>query len=252
VDDNLIVWRETFRVRSQDMDDLWRLRFTALCNFLQESAVAHAQALGMGRDALLTRNLTWVLSRFHVRLGDHPAWGRDLTVETWPSAVLGQFALREFRILDTGGRELGAATSSWMVIDLMTKKPALLPEFIAQLHVKCPGRALADPFDKIPSPEKTATSRLLAVRRSDLDVNRHVNFVKTIEFGLEAVPASIWEKRQVADLEISFRSEIVLGDNIETRAGFLFKEPLRLGHSLVRVSDGLETARLATTWTAGS
>jgi medium-chain acyl-[acyl-carrier-protein] hydrolase len=253
VNDSLILWRETFRVRSQDMDELWRLRLAALCNFLQESAVAHAQALGMGRDALLAKNLTWVLSRFHVRVADYPRWGQDLIVETWPSAVSGQFALREFRILDTRGREMALATSSWMVVDLGTKKPALLPDFIAQLHVKCPGRALADPFDKIPAPEKTTVSRLLEVRRSDLDLNRHVNFVKTIELGLEAVPAPVWEKRRVSDLEIAFRSEIVLADTIVARAGFLSEgEPLRLGHSLVREKDGRETARLTTTWPAGS
>ena len=160
------------------MDDLWRLRLAALCNFLQESAVAHAQALGMGRDALLAINLTWVLSRFHVRVAAYPRWGQDLTVETWPSAVSGQFALREFR---------------------------------------------------------------------------HVNFVKTIELGLEAVPGPVWEKRRVSDLEIAFRSEIVLGDTIIARAGFLSEEePLRLGHSLVRERDGRETARLTTTWPAGS
>ena len=248
-----IIWRETFRVRAEDMDDLWRMRLAAVCNYLQESAVAHAQALGMGRDALLVKNLTWILSRFHVRMASYPRWAQDVRVETWPSAISGLFALRDFRMLDSDGRELAVATSSWMVVDLEAKKPVPLPDFITRLHARCSGRALADPFDKIPAPVQTVASRRLEVRRSDLDLNRHVNFVKTIELGLEAVPASIWDKRQASALEIAFRSEMFLGEAVIARAGFLSEaEPLRLGHSLVREKDGQEAARLTTTWPAGS
>ena len=253
MNDMPIIWRETFRVRTEDMDDLWRVRLAAVCNFLQESAVAHAQALGMGRDALLAKNLTWILSRFHVRMASYPRWAQDVIVETWPSAISGLFALRDFRMLDADGRELAVATSSWMVIDLEAKKPVALPDSITRLHARCPGRALADPFNKIPAPEKASVSRRLEVRRSDLDLNRHVNFVKTIELGLEAVPASVWDERQASGLEIAFRSEIFLGEAVVARVGYLSEtEPLRLGHSLLREKDGQEAARLTTTWLTGS
>lgn len=235
------------------MDDRWRVRLSALCNILQESAAAHAQALGMGHDELLTRNLSWILSRFHVRVEAYPCWRQELIVETWPSAVSGLFALREFRILDTEGLVLAVATSSWMVIDLAAKKPAPLPEFVTRLHDKCPGRVLDDAFARLPSPDQALFSCLLETRRSDLDLNRHVNFVKTIELGLEAVPDKVWENRRVSDLEIAFRSEIILGERIIVRAGFLSEdEPWRLGHSLIREKDNLEMARLTSTWPAGS
>lgn len=244
------VWNDRFRVRAGELDDRWRLRPSSLCDYLQEAAAAHAHALGVSVAALHPRGLTWVLSRFHVRAAFYPAWRGEVVVETWPSAVSGLFALRDFRVLDAGGSQLAAATSSWMVIDIVKRKPVPLPDFILSIHGPSPGRALDDSFYGLPQlPEPAEWSPVLEIRRADLDLNRHLNFVKIIELGLEAVPPEVREGRELRDLEVAFRAEGWLGDRVLSRSGALEPgEPRRLGHSLLRESDGREIARMASTW----
>jgi len=244
------VWKDRFRVRAYELDDRWRLRPASLCNYLQESAAAHAHALGVSVDALHPRGLTWVLSRFHVRVSAYPLWRQEVTVETWPSAVSDLFALRDFRVQDAGGALLAVASSSWMVIDLQRRKPVPLPDFILSIHRDSPGRALDEPFAKLPEPDIYSWSKVLEIRNADLDLNLHLNFVKSIELGLEAVPAEILARQALSDLEVSFRAEGRKGDRVVAKSGSLpGKEPLRLGHTLLRQSDGRELTRMTSIWT---
>ncbi|MBN2199701.1 MAG: hypothetical protein JW747_07635 [Candidatus Aminicenantes bacterium] len=244
------MWRDRFRVRAYELDDRWSLRPASLCDYLQESAAAHAQALGVSVDALHPRGLTWVLSRLHVRVNAFPLWRQEVTVETWPSAVSDLFALRDFRVLDAGEALLAAASSSWMVIDLKKRKPVPLPDFILSIHHNSPGRALDDSFSKLPVPNVFSLSKVLEVRNADLDLNRHLNFVKSVALGLEAVPDEILARRALSDLEVSFRAEGRKGDRVVAKSGPLSRdEPLQLGHVLLREKDGVELARMASTWT---
>jgi acyl-ACP thioesterase len=244
------VWSDRFRVRAVELDDRWRLRPASLCDYLQEAAAAHAHALGVSVEALHPRGLTWVLSRFHVRAASYPRWRAEVVVETWPSAVSGPFALRDFRVLDSDGLPLAAATSSWMVIDIAKRKPVPLPDFILSIHGPNPGRAVDDPFAVLPPlPEAAERSLVLEIRRADLDLNRHLNFVKTIELGLEAVPPDVVVGRELRDLEVAFRAEGWLGDRVVSRSAALDAgEPRKLGHALFRESDGRELARMTSTW----
>ncbi len=239
-------WRETFNVRSYDMDPRGRLSPVALCNFLQEAGSNHAHALGCAVDQLLPRGLTWVISRLHFRLDRYPRWREQLTVETWASTRSGRFFLREFRLLDGEDRPIGAATSSWLVLDIAARRAVDDPDFAADMPFVAE-RAMADDFARLPEPREAAHRQEYDVRLGDLDVNRHVNNVHYVAWALEAVPTAVWRAKRLVGVEISFRAEGRHGDTIEsicdaTDDGDGFR------HSVRRVGDGVELARLRTAW----
>jgi acyl-ACP thioesterase len=86
------------------------------------------------------------------------------------------------------------------------------------------------------------------VRRSDLDVNRHVNNAVYVRWALDAAPPELVETARLSSLEVSVRAEARAGDAVLARWA---REPGAEDawlHQLLREEDGRELARLRTRW----
>ncbi len=229
-------YTETFKIRTYDMDAGKRASIQAICNYLQEIAIMHATTLGFSVTELFKLNLTWVLSRLHVQMYSFPRWGDTITIETWPSIMAGLFALREFVLRDDAMEIIGLATTSWMIIDLNTKKAIEIPEFIRSIRIPEKKRALEDPFSKLPLPGGQLYQHSFNVRRSDLDINQHVNNVSYIEWAIETIPPDYVRDHYITGLEVSYRAECHYGDRIVSKCGKYDDSPTFL-HLLEREQD---------------
>ncbi len=241
------MWSETFRVRAYEVDASGRTSVPALCNWLQEAAGNHAASLGWGIEDLHEKGLTWVLSRLHLRLADQPGWHDDVVVSTWPAGVRRLYAIREFRIT-AGGRELGVATTAWLLVNVSTLRPARLPAAIDEIARDCPGRTLDDPFEKLPELEHPEFEVALGVRYADLDINRHANNVSLIACTLEPLPDGIAVARMLTELEIEFRAEALHADRLLAAVQGDLGEGWRFLHRLARERDAREIARARSVW----
>jgi medium-chain acyl-[acyl-carrier-protein] hydrolase len=245
------VWTESFRVRAYEVDATARASVPAVANWLQETAGNHATALGWAVDALQAQGRTWVLARLHLCLGGAPSWREDVHVTTWPSGVHRLYALREFRLTGSGDRELGVATTGWLLLDLAGRRPVRLPDALEEVAHRTPERVLADPFAKLPEPEGAGTVKTFEVRLSELDMNRHANNVSVIAWALEALPEEVVLSASLAELEIEFRAEALLGNLVHSHAHRVAEGSAAFLHRLVRESDGREIARARTLWRSG-
>ncbi|GIV60613.1 MAG: acyl-ACP thioesterase [Rhodothermaceae bacterium] len=201
-------WQETFRVRSYEVEPGGHASVQTLCHYFEEAAGNHAQALGLSVEQLASQGLTWVLSRLHVQVAAFPRWRDTVRVTTWPSGQNGLFALREFQVHDEGGRLLARATSGWVMIDVQRRRPVRLPGFLRAYLFPRPDRAVEDDFTRLrPPPDGYERARRFHVRYSDLDLNRHVNNVRYVEWAVETLPPAFLETHRLAGLEIHFRAE---------------------------------------------
>ena len=69
-------------------------------------------------------------------------------------------------------------------------------------------------FPKLELPEKIDEKVELTVRRSDLDLNKHVNNRVYLEWAIESMPKKYIEKYQIKKLEISFKGQAFHQDKI--------------------------------------
>jgi len=76
------VHRETFTVRSYEIDASGRIPIPSLFCYLQESASNHAAEYGLSMDDLRLKDLTWMISRIHIEVKRYPVWGEKVTIET--------------------------------------------------------------------------------------------------------------------------------------------------------------------------
>ena len=245
-------YEESFQVRTYEADHHGLVRPVAILNYLQEVAGSHAEQLGFSVNALLSRGLTWIMSRSHVRFLCDAAVGDILRVRTWPSGRRGLHAMREYEVFDGSARKVAAGTSSWVIVDIESKRPVRIEKVIPE-YPPTARRALEDDFAALPTLTAADHELPFRVRLGDLDINQHVNNVVYAGWALEAVPEEWQQTHRPAAIEIAYRSEAFFGDRVISRVqacadgdarGFL--------HQLVSGTDGRELTRLRTFWREGA
>ena len=211
------VWSETLPVRSSDLTPHGTASVPALCVYLQEAAGHHADALGVSMRRLQEEQQAWVLSHLHLDLDRPPRRDESVTIETWPSGLEGLYATREF-VLRTSDTEIGRATSRWFVIDTERRRPVRPPRSLYDLET--PDRPLPLPHDinDLPEPDRVDHEASWRARYHDLDLNRHVNSVRYLEWALGTLPDDLLDAHQCTGVVLQFRSEATLGTPVRATA----------------------------------
>jgi len=242
------VWRETYQIRSYEVDCCDRLSILSIFNFMQEAASRHAEALGVSIHQLLAENYTWLLSRLNLKIAAYPGWKNQIQVSTWPSGTQQLFALRDFELQDHSGQTIAAAVSAWLVIDLAKRRPVRIGPFVERLRPIEGGHILPDRLDKLAPLGDHTYEKNFVVRHADLDINQHANNVSFVEWVLESVPAAVLNTRVPVEIEINFLAEAFYDDQIRAACHPCNQQQSEFRHSLIRRQDGRELARARTTW----
>ena len=192
----------------------------SVCNWLQEAASLNAEALAFSKSNFEAsgENSSWVLTRLKVCMRRFPKWGETVSILTFPRGGRRIVAYRDFVLSDADGREIGHATSEWMLIDLASRKVVAIPEavFAAANTVREPVFG-DEPFIKLRWDCREAASGALVfrARRGDIDLNGHVNNVHYVEWLMEGRPASASPCRE---LDIVFKSETLAGEEVRVES----------------------------------
>lgn len=204
-------------ITSAEADMFKRLRAGSLINYLIQAAVQSADSLGFGFTGLKNKNLFWVFSRLEMEINRALLWNEKVEVETWPKDVDGLLYLRDFVVRTNQGEVVARAASSWLAIDLHTKRPKKLDEtFMRQfplLYNKhglpvVPGRiaAIDGPLVKTVSAEY-----------SDIDLNRHVTSTRYVDWLMDAFSLDFHSSNYPKYLELNFLKETMLADTLLVR-----------------------------------
>ncbi len=208
--DQDITYQEQFKIRASEIDFDQKATLPAICNLLQEVAGNHARELEFDITDLQKNQLTWVLHRLNVEMDRFPDWRETITIKTWPSSGDGLRAYRDFIIIGEDGDTIGRCLSYWLMMNMETRRPTRIPKEILQMAPKNTEHVL--PINKIefPKVEKFDSSQHFEVRKTDLDLNRHVNNVHYIDWALSCLP----DDPSINQIDITFLAESVLGDAI--------------------------------------
>lgn len=240
----------SYKIRPHEANFLDKAMPHVLLNYLQDAAYGHANELGVSVFHLFEKGLTWVLSRYHVAMDGYPSVGEEVQVRTWIPSLQKHFFLREFEIVGENGDVFVCASSSWILVDLKTKKPVPEDGSFGEFPV-VPRRAVDDDFGPLPAMDGDSDGYDMevrfCVRADDLDLNRHVNHVVYIQWALESVPREVLAKCRPVDIEVAYRGEAKKGEIVLSRTKAL-DGVNRFLHQLVCESDGKELTRLRTVW----
>ena len=237
-----------FEVHAYDLGADGLASMVTVCNFLQEAAGRHVRGLGFSVEQLLERGITWFLSRLHVRMQRMPAMGERVLVQTWPSELQRIFAVREFRMLDSAGAEIGVGTSAWLLFDIQRGRPIRLLEEMRVMHDDNAPRMIDDDFARLPLCEPTENPAEIRVRFSDLDLNGHVNNAVYAGMLLDSLPGPLLRRCFLHELEIEFRAETHQGELLTAHSRSLDGEQDSFRHAVISAAGGQDVVRAVTRW----
>ena len=170
----------------------------------QEAANLHAAILGFGYDDMIASKTAWVLSRMHVVFVDTPRWRDDVTLFTWHKGLE-----RDFMMTDREGNPKIKATTSWLVLNLETRRLVRDPNLLDEGTI-CSENVLDNPADKVVMPKgvepQFVTGHLVGY--SDLDMNGHANNAMYMQWAMDAVNYEISSVKPVKEFTINFNHEV--------------------------------------------
>ena len=221
----MIKYVEKHTIPCYDTDASWSLKPTSFMNMAQEAAGRHAVYLGFGYDDLIKTNTAWILSRVHVEFVDTPKWRDEITLNTWHKGLNRLFFLRDFLITDSEGKERVKATTSWLVLNLETRRLVRDPNLMEEGTV-CTENVIETPADKVQMPKDVEAElvRTHLVSYSDIDTNGHTNNAMYMQWSMNAVGYDITSSRPVKEFTINFNHETKAGDHVEIYRAFVEKE----------------------------
>lgn len=211
------IYSKNHTIACYEADANQLMRPTAMLDMMQEAANINATALGFGYDELINSNTAWVLSRIHVKFEKLPLWRQEVNLKTWHKGVAKLFYLRDFILSDTEGNTMIKATTSWLIIDMNTRRLVRNSD-LATSPDKCNKEdAIAEPADKVVVPVDIEPElvRKHPVTWSEIDTNGHVNNVKYAVWALDAVKPEDIKEKPLKELLINYDAEVMPGDTVK-------------------------------------
>ncbi len=241
------IWEEPFTPCVFDLDVRGEVTTAALCRFFGVAAGRHATELGAGDQVLRGQGLAWMLRRLEMRFPGASAGERSLLVRTWPSDRTGRLrAERDFTIEDEAGGLVAAGLSTWLLIQLSTRKPARMPKAVLEFAVQ--GRAA--PIEAYGEPDNGARAGVprwrAPVAWTDLDINGHATFVRLVEWTLGAATPEQWAANRLAGMVLRFEQELLPGEEVTA----WYAGDGRSGAHTLTKSGGIVAVRGWTEWSA--
>lgn len=205
-----------FPLGSQDIDCHYRIRPATLLGFLQDVAAEAASQFHATREEMVKKyNLFWMVARVRYQLTAPISWGQVLTIQTWHRGSDKTLMYRDY-LLSVDGREVGRATTVWVLCDLTTRKLARFSSF--EEFKGTDGGALC--WDtKVPHlrlPEGLETVERRRMHFSEMDVNGHINNTRYADFMCDAVGSRLERPDcYVSELQIGYLEECKPGETLE-------------------------------------
>ncbi len=187
------------------------IRPAAILDLFQDMASLHANQIGVGFDDIVKKNYFWIVSSIEFEQLRQFKSISYVKVKTWPKEKNRLEYIREFTISDLEGNLLVKGISTWVVIDIATRKLTRGDDIIFNGEYSNETNYPNYRRRKIPLLNDNVIKEWdYKVLATDLDHNGHMNNAKYADI----IYNGLFDDRSVKNLHISFLHEALLNDNI--------------------------------------
>lgn len=215
------IYENTFRTSAYDVDSNNRLRINRIFDYFQDAASNDAERLGFGYGEFVPKGLLWVLSWIKIEFLSYPKFMDEVKIQTWAKRQVKLYSMRDFFLFNIGKEIICKGTSAWLLLDSKSLRPKILTRLYPDLKLLENNEALTDIPQKIIPPKEMEKIYSKKIRYSDIDLNKHTNNAKYIEFMFDCFDHEFHLEHTVKTLTVSFNAETKIGDEVEIYRGEL-------------------------------
>ena len=216
---SLQIWKQEYLASTFLVNRYKKMGLYGLLNLLQDTAWIHATHAGYGFEDMITEQKIWVLTRQKLVMQQWPDWGDEVQIHTWIRPYQSAFSNRDFVIWNKG-EKIGECTTSWLAVDLETRKPVRFRIPHAEEDLLNTKKVLMLETSKIELLDDLITIAEFQVHNSDLDLNGHVNNTRYAQWITDSLPEDSAEKYQLHSYEVNFLAEVKSRDKIIIKSDF--------------------------------
>ena len=124
---------KTIKIASFDVDRNGKAKVSSIMRYFQQIARENLDEFGMTYDFLRENNIVFVLTKYKIKILSNILSDTEYVFKTAPCAVQGVSFIRDFVIEDLDGKRVAEASSSWIIINYLTRsimRPNKLPKTI--------------------------------------------------------------------------------------------------------------------------
>jgi acyl-ACP thioesterase len=237
---------ESYTIKTYHTDRFGKACPAAFAAFFEEAAANNARLHGFPGEFLLQHGIVWVLSRLTFTVDRYPNVGETISIHTWPSAHTPNLALRCFEVFDAENHLIAEGTTAWLVIDIKKRKLVPVPEFITNNYPVNNPPCKEFPTRVVPRLRNSEHECPVVSRKTDIDINGHVNNVRYLGWIQESMPEDFMLKYEPVLIDISYRMECGAHQKLTSKSGSTDDGDYL--HSVSLDETGKELCRARTEW----
>ena len=205
-----------YPVTNAIMDSDFRLSLYGASLVFQDGFAAYMARYKRAAFDIKELGKMWIITEYSFRFtGIQPFWGETIDLELWISDSPCVKVYADFR-MSTNGRVFAEGNSVWAILDIATRKPQVVKDFLSMIEVE-DELALGVRRTSSPSPEALDHEYVHLTNRSDMDFNMHVSNVGYVAASQDALPWEYLCGRQLETFTIHFIHESFIGDELLCR-----------------------------------
>ncbi len=202
----------TSRIRYSEAGPDGRLTLAGVVSYFQDCSFFESLAIGRDPASKGDHRFAWMLVTWRIVIKRYPKFGEEVRVCTIPVRFHAFEADRNFVMRDAQGEVLAYADSRWVYFDTETRKPARVSEEEMAAY-ELGERFMTEKFPRHVHPPKTepVRKRPFKIRKTNIDINQHVNNEQYILFTAGYLPTDA----KVKALYVDYQKQAMLGDTLQ-------------------------------------
>lgn len=129
-----MAYEHTYNIPYFLIDRHRRLRATGLVQFLEDMAIRHSEACGVGLEYYYNNQVAWLLNKWDISVFRYPHYAEQIRIVTRPTSFRRFLGYRAFEVYDPNDHLLARGRSLWVYMNTRTRRPLAVDDSIIQAY----------------------------------------------------------------------------------------------------------------------
>ena len=242
-------FKQQYTIVASEMDITYHITPNAIMLYFQDCFARYLTQHHLAAFDIIKQNKIWVITEFDLNYrGERPLWGEDISVELNFTEISSIRIYVDFRILNHRGDVFADGTSSWVIIDSVSKRPFPAKEMLQKGGIVGSAEGRTKILPHISDQKEFYKEVEHTVNVTDLDFNGHVCNRSYLSIAMATAPMDFIKTTTPKRFSIKFVRESFMGEVLTCKVYKAGDCDNVYWHSIMN-GDGKDICTIYSEWT---